>query len=332
MNAEGQVGLILDDPQRISLRVAPAAEEALREVGRTEDIRFSPDNKRIAIPGFRQGACLLLDIEFVQQNGEQIIEVTGFVDIRSEAICRPHGLDFIDNNTVIVANRRGWVSVFDLPRERGLNRICSLEPARIIRKAGLWRKLNWSGSVCVLNSDPKKTEILVCNNYHNKVTRHVFSNGSRLESAEVLLENGIWLPDGVAVTPDKRWIAISNHNTRSVLVYDRQRKLDRRTAPSGVIFGARFPHGLRFTHGGRRLVVADAGDRFVHIFGSDDGTWSGERNPIASMKVIDEEKFARGHKSLKEGGPKGLDVDSAGKVMVVTCEEQHLAFFAIPAV
>lgn len=332
MYAEEQLGRIPDEPQQISLRIAPPAEEALRQVGRTEDVRFSPDNKRVALPGFRQGSCLILDLEFVRQGNEQHIEITGFVDIRSEAICRPHGLDFIDNDTLIVANRRGWVSVFDLPRERGLNRTCSLEPARVIRKAGLWRKLRWSGSVCVVNSDPKKTEILVANNYHNRVTRHVFGNGSPLQSVELLLENGIWLPDGLAVSPDKRWIAVSNHNTRSVLVYDRQRKLNRRTAPSGVIFGARFPHGLRFTHGGRRLVVADAGNPFVHIFGSDDGTWNGERNPIASMKVIDEENFAKGHKTLKEGGPKGLDIDAEGKVMVVTCEEQHLAFFPLPAV
>jgi len=332
MYAEEQSARILDDPKQMNLNVAPAAEEAIRQIGRTEDVRFSPNNKRIAIPGFRQASCLILDIEFVRQKGRQTIEITGYVDIRSKALHHPHGVDFIDNDTIIVANRRGWLSVFDLPRERGLNRTCSLEPVRIIRKAGLWRKIKWPGSVCVLNADAKKTEILVCNNYGHRVTRHVFGNGSWRRSGELLLENGIWLPDGITVSPDKRWIAVSNHNTRSVLVYDRHRRLNRRSAPSGIIFGAQYPHGLRFTPDGQRLIVADAGNPFIHLFSSKDGTWDGERNPIVSMKVIDEEKFAKGHKAINEGGPKGIDIDAEGKLMAVTCEEQTLAFFAIPPV
>lgn len=334
MYADEQFGRILEDPQKIGLKISPSAEEAIRQVGRTEDIRFSPDNTRIVTPGFRQGSCLILDVEFGRHGSEPIIEITGFVEIRSKALHHPHGIDFIDNNTLIVANRRGWLAVFDLPRERGMNRTVSLEPVRVIKKAGLWRKLKWPGSVCVLNSDAKKTEILVCNNYGNRVTRHTFGNGSRpqLASHELLLENGIWMPDGVTVSPDKRWIAISNHRTRSVLVYDRRRKLNRRSTASGVIFGAQYPHGLRFTPDGKRLIVCDAGNPFIHIFSSNDGTWTGERNPIVSMKVLDDERFAKGHKAIKEGGPKGVDVDAQGKVMVVTCEEQTLAFFAIPAV
>src|SRR5690242_7578939 len=158
MYADAQIGRLLD-PQRICLSVAPAAQDAIRQIGRTEDIRFSPDNKRVATIGFRRGACLLLDIEFVRENNEQIIQITGFVEIRSEALRGPHGLDFIDNDTLVVANRRGSIAVFDLPRERGLNRTCLLEPARVIRKAGIWRRVRWPGSVCVVNSDAGKTEI-----------------------------------------------------------------------------------------------------------------------------------------------------------------------------
>ena len=334
MYAEEQVGRILEEPRQISLKVAPVAEEAIRQVGRTEDIRFSPDNTRIVTPGFRQGSCVILDVQLGRLASEQIIEITGFVEIRSKALHHPHGLDFIDNHTLIVANRRGWLSVFNLPRERGLNRTVSLEPLRVIRKAGLWRKIKWPGSVCVLNSDGKKTEILVCNNYGNRITRHTFSIGSRLQLASnrMFLENGIWMPDGITVTPDKRWIAISNHRTRSVLIYDGHRKLNRRSTPSGVIFGALYPHGLRFTPDGKKLIVCDAGNPFIHIFSSGDGTWNGERNPAVSMKVLDDDKFARGHRVVKEGGPKGVDVDAQGKVMAVTCEEQTLAFFAIPDV
>ena len=37
--------------------------------------------------------------------------------------------------------------------------------------------------------------------------------------------------------------------------------------------------------------------------------WHGEREPVHSVEVIDDEAFARGRRNIEEGGPKGLAID-----------------------
>ena len=39
--------------------------------------------------------------------------------------------------------------------------------------------------------------------------------------------------------------------------------------------------------------------------------------------------FQRGRTNDAEGGPKGVDIDNSGTILVVTCEEQPLAFFRV---
>ena len=43
--------------------------------------------------------------------------------------------------------------------------------------------------------------------------------------------------------------------------------------------------------------------------------------------MLSDKDFKRGHHNPKEGGPKGLDLTNDETLMVVTCEEQPLAFF-----
>lgn len=100
------------------------------------------------------------------------------------------------------------------------------------------------------------------------------------------------------------------------------------TEPAGVLQHAGYPHGVRFTNDDRRILVADAGSRMVHVYAGD-GDWNGHRAPARSVAVLDEETFQRGRASPEEGGPKGLDIDRSNSVVAVTCEEQTLAFFSL---
>ncbi|OYV01620.1 MAG: hypothetical protein CFE26_22785, partial [Verrucomicrobiales bacterium VVV1] len=197
------------------------------------------------------------------------------------------------------------------------------------RQASLRHKLNSPGSLCIVDHDPEKAEVLVCNNYSHRITRHVLPlrAGFSLPNNSILLHEGLQIPDGIAITPDKSWLAVSNHNTKSVLMFDRRTKLKPTSVAGGTLLHAGYPHGIRFSRGGRRLYAADAGAPYVHVYDSKAGDWSGDREPVASLLVLSEECFLKGHVNPQEGGPKGIDLTSTDDVLAITCEEQPLAFF-----
>ena len=64
-----------------------------------------------------------------------------------------------------------------------------------------------------------------------------------------------WLdvPDGVAVSANGRWLAVSNHEVGVVFVYDYE-QLGEDAEPVAVLRGATYPHGVRFTHDDRVIV------------------------------------------------------------------------------
>jgi hypothetical protein len=82
---------------------------------------------------------------------------------------------------------------------------------------------------------------------------------------------------------------------------------------------------VRFSPDGRHLFVADAGSPHVHVHARDGGAWHGVHYPVASVRVMDDDVFGRGRYNCREGGPKGVDVDRTGRMLVVTAECQPLA-------
>ncbi len=317
---------------RVPMEFADSAEQALADLGRTEDIRFAPDNRRIAILGYTRETCLILDLEFVIRDSGPAINITDHIQIYSEALKEPHGLDFVDDTKLVVANRGGNIAFFNLPVQRGGKREFSLEPFRLVRKAGFRRRLHTPGSVCVVrNKANALCEILVCNNFKHRVTRHVVNvaGGRSLPRNRILLQSGLNLPDGITVSPDKRWIAVSSHETHSVLIYDNATKLTPKSEPAGYLAGMEYPHGLRFSPDGRHLFVADAGEPYIHLFKSDNFNWAGDRNAVRKMQAMSETSFLKGRTSPREGGPKGIDIDKGSRFLAITCEEQPLAFFFV---
>ncbi|HET8529791.1 MAG TPA: hypothetical protein VFO08_01475 [Methylomirabilota bacterium] len=133
------------------------------------------------------------------------------------------------------------------------------------------------------------------------------------------------------MSPERRWIAVSNHTTHNVLLYENSPALNADADPDGILRGIYYPHGLRFSADGRHLFVADAGAPYLHIYAQDPDQWSGVRHPVASIRIMEDAVFERGRRNPEEGGPKGLDIDAGSKVLVVTSECQPLAFFDMPA-
>jgi DNA-binding beta-propeller fold protein YncE len=318
---------------QIPIEIAPTARAVLETLGRTEDIRFSPDGRRLAILGFYTNFCALFEIETVISGAAPLVRLTAGTEIRSAHILQPHGIDFIDNRTVAIANRGGAVEIYRLPEDATHAGETELAPRRRIRRANWRRSFRLAGSVCATRDQKGRCELLVCDNAKHTVTRHrIGKGGSYALLGRLLLRARLHIPDGVTVSPDGRWIAVSNHESHEIFFYDRSRKLGPNSEPDGVATGTEYPHGLRFAPDGKSLYVADAGSPFISRYTAADGDWSGDRPLSARLRVMDDGTFLQGRTNPKEGGPKGLDLDASGTVLLLTSDCQRLAAFHIPTV
>jgi hypothetical protein len=190
------------------------------------------------------------------------------------------------------------------------------------------------GSVTAIRLFDDVHDVLVCNNYAHTISRHLVDLGpeNRVLSSRILLSHDLDIPDGVAFSADARWIAASNHSHHCVHLYRNDPHLHPGKAPDGRLTGHAYPHGIRFAAGGRLIFLADAGAPFVYIYRSEDGDWSGDREPAHALRVIDQDTFIRGQLNPQEGGPKGIDLSRDGRILVASCEHQPVTFHRVDAV
>ena len=314
-------------PARYAMDASPQVRAALAALGRTEDVRFSPDNSLLCLAGFERRRLLLLRVRIASDGP---VRIDDFLELSSDAIGAAHGIDFIDDATLVVANRDGRVAVLALPQHWPADQICHVEPVLDLRRSVSF-KIRSPGSVAVRRHSFGLVSLYVCQNYAHRVSRHLLA--PRFGFAQlwnsVALRRGLDIPDGIAISPDQRWIAVSSHGTGDVKIFDASRALGSSTEPAGLLSGVSYPHGVRFAPDGRHIVVADAGRPVLQIYRGDGG-WQGEHRPARTAAVLDAASFRRGQASEEEGGPKGLDIDRSGTVVAITCAEEPLSFFPLP--
>ena len=310
--------------QQLPIRMSNELANRIGQLGRTEDIRFSPDGSRLAIAGFKKGSCLVLG---VQVSDGPSVALTSALEITSDQLRQPHGFDFIGNDRLVVANRDGAVTVFRLPPQSDGE--VTLKPETVI--SGTWPvgRMKTPGSVVAFEMANGRVGLLVCQNYVNRVSFHEFRVGQRWIPVwgKVALTKGLDIPDGIAVTAGQKHVAVSSHNTHDVLIYAWSPAASPDTKPVARLTGIEYPHGLRFAGDGARLFVADAGSPAVLVFERPEWGWMGDVTPVARFAPISEAVFRKGRYNPQEGGPKGIDIDPTGRVLAVTNEVQPLAFF-----
>lgn len=300
---------------------------AVERIGRAEDLCFSPDGKRLAIAGLSVERLLILDVEArLAESGPQVA-LTGFLEIECAAFRHPHGVAWADASTVIVANREGAITIIALPDAPSGSRV-KVEPLRSIGLDGT-ELIHTPGSVAAIAVGMGLIELLVCNNFVDHVTRHLLDRrrGYEVIASELLVGEGIGVPDGVAHSRTGRWIALSNHEHRTVLLLRNNALAGSAREADGALTGLSYPHGLKFTADERCLLVADAGAPFVRIFTSETGEWGGRRGPSGEIRVMSDATFAREHHIPSEGGPKGIDLTLDNALMAISCSHRPLAFF-----
>ncbi|MFN0264939.1 YncE family protein [Tepidamorphus sp. 3E244] len=317
---------------RIDPEITAEVATMLAQLGRTEDVCFSPSNTVMAVAGYLKNSMCLFDVAFDLSGDTPRIRINGWTDIRSDALNEPHGMAFIGETKLVVANRKGKVTVFDTARAGFSGDVLNIDPLRVIDRANAFHHVKTPGSVCVARQTEREAEILVCNNFLHHVTRHRFPlrGGPALPRNAIVLDKHLDIPDGIATDPDLRRVAISNHGTQEVLLFDAAR-LNATADPVGRLKETGYAHGLRFFDGGRQLCVADAGAPLIRFYRSDDRAWCGEILPERVVRVLDDETFLRGRDNEAEGGPKGIALDATETVLVTTCEKQPLAFFHLSA-
>jgi hypothetical protein len=314
-------------PLEIGFDAPAAVRDAIASMGRTEDVRLAPSGRRLAFACLASELIAVADVEItVSASGRPEIAVTSLDQFQSPELRQPHGIDFVDDDTLIVGNRGGGVAVFRLPPAGAAGGMTPIGPV----DGGVPLLLDAPGSVAVHSLGSGRHEVLACDNWANTVTRHALDAGGVLADGEVVVRKWLDLPDGLAISHDGRWLAVSNHDSHNVLVYEYS-TVNEHADPVGMLRGVHYPHGLRFGADDRYLVVADAGAPHVQVFVPSGSGWEGVGYPAVTIRVMDDDTFARGRHNPREGGPKGIDVDPRTNVLVVTSECLPLAFFDVAA-
>lgn len=296
-----------------------AVREGLAAMGRTEDVRLAPSRQRLAIACYGRGRIALVGIEIAPGGRGPAVTVTSLRELSWAGLREPHGLDFLDDDTLVVGDRAGSVSIVRLDSAGEVSSVDVLGSPL----------LDSPGSVAV-RAVEDGCELIACSNWEDTVTRHALDATGALRESDVLVREWLDLPDGVALSADGRWLAVSNHNTHMVVVFDRE-TLHEDASPAAVLRGVHYPHGLRFGADDLYLLAADAGAPYVHVFRPPGNGWRGVGYPSATIEVMDGETFARGRRNAQEGGPKGIDLDLETGVLVATAEHAPLAFFDVEA-
>jgi hypothetical protein len=331
----GDSGHAAPGSARIVYQATPEVRAILGDLGRTEDVKLSADGSRVAIVEYLRNRIVLFAIRMCprDEGGKSpAVEITDYSVVTSQSLGHPHGVWFLNNETLLVCNRAGDVCLFRVPAPGELPRERSLRPLSRINGQGLLRAtVQTPGSLDGYATDDGRFRVLVCNNHWHFVSAHLVAadDPRRIHNQGVIIERDLRIPDGVSISRDARWIAISNHVDGEVLIFRNTPALNRRTRADAHLQGLVCPHGIRFTSDGR-VIVADAASPYLHVFECR-GDWQGVYAPARTVRMLDDETFFDGRYDVREGGLKGIDIDTSGRVLVTTHMRDVLAFHDLDA-
>jgi hypothetical protein len=298
-------------------------------IGRTEDVAFSPHGRLVAIAEYTQNRIYVFSAEIDPAGVIPRVALSACLTIESAALREPHGLTFLDDQHLLVCNRAGDVCVFRVPAaDRVVSRV-TLTPAAVIKGTGwLTAKVKSPGSAAAHRLRDGRYRVLVCNNHWNFVSSHVLELTGRVRIANGAHMNGaaIRIPDGISISADGAWFAISNHVDGEVLVFRNDADLGTIGEPAAVLGGMVCPHGLHFL-GSDTLIVADAASPFLHAYHRRGNEWSGRLECDRAIRMMDDAMFFDGRYDAREGGIKGLVADPSARILATTHRLDPIAFY-----
>ena len=302
-------------------------------LGRTEDVTFTGDGRWLLAAGYAYEAIWAFEV--LSTRGPLLLGPPR--RLTSPLLAGPHGVAAIGRvrrgSLLVVANRARTLSFHVLTDDGRLIDIDVDMPCH-----NLPSEAKAPSVLCVAPRRGDTIDLYSCSNdvpILRCTTLRLGSSTTDDEPLEITDDRAIELPlvavpDGLAVSSDGRWLALSNHRYHRVNLYDLDQPIVADRTPDGIVRGIAFPHGVRFAPGSAAtLLVADAGAPYVHVVDGRDG-WHGLHRIARSLRIMDQETFEAGHHNPQEGGPKGLDVTADGSTFVITSHTQPIAAFAVP--
>ena len=303
---------------------------------RGEDLKFSPSGCLLAVIATNGQICLFsVDCDTLP------IRILNSAVVISPGLSAPHGIDFIREDIVVVANRSGWITFHRIPPVRkwvdgmtipmfGEMNSPWFGDKGQTREVGNRTVVCGPGSVRVCDQ-----ELIVCCNYKSTVTSHPFRirwGRVRTGQGRLLVGEGLDIPDGVARSEDGRHLAVSDHENQRIVIYS-----DGEASPSCELADPSmgYPHGLCFDSSGRVMIASDAGKRELQIYVTSDRWKSSMSSSSMKMTVVEEDAYSKTRESVPEqarpleGGVKGIDMNPSGKILAMTCQNQLLRFLEL---
>lgn len=310
----------------ISIRMDEATEVLLKSVKRAEDVQISPNGKMLAIADIKGNQIVLFSIAFAE--GEAILSRGSRVVAND--ILAPHGLAWIGENLLAVANRGGMVTfhrIDDL--KEGINEIPSV--FSISGEQG--HLIEHPGSILYRKRSRKIFEIFICNNFSDMVSQHLFS----IQDGEIsiledrcLLFNDFKTPDGFALSKGEKTLFVSDHLGKRVLAYEFGNFAP--GAAKGEIVNCAYPHGLVQHPQTGTLFIAGAGERCIHVVKDDGSGWRSITKPCYTFEMMSMEQFLPTHINIEDGGPKGITITPGGRYLVVSSQARPLSIFDVDSI
>lgn len=266
------------------------------KIGRVESVKLSPNLKKIAYASFDLNKIIIFDIKIIKKN--IYFEEVVFVDC--DFFNEPHDFSWIDNKTIIVANRSGAAILFDVPKKSQ-----NIKPKLIIHEA------EKSNAVCFIKED-SKIKLFFCNVYHEIIQVDIDEKLEKIFK-KIKLKNDLKVPDGLAINLSKNQIAIANALKNNIIIYDINKH------DSFELHGSQRPHGLSFVLD-RFLLSSGGGDQFINV-------WDLEQKKIIfKIKALEKNQYLlRGNDF--EGGIKGIFYSSELNLLFLTCPNAPFLIF-----
>ena len=292
---------------------------------RFEGIAFSPSGNTIGVATSDTNAIFLY-----RRKPDGLFEEAAYSSINgpTSGLNYPHDLTFSlfgDRELLAVANRTGSICIYLRNEATG---VYTSDPAFEIR--GRKAKLDFSDGVAFV--PPNDEYLAACNLSANRITFYRRTAGSSvgftLEPEFELKHRSLCSPDGLAFTQCGRWLAIANHGTHTVSIYQRRSNGPEYEPEPVTIIGAdsglRYPHSVAFTSKTNHLVVTNAGANYFSVY-RPEPDWSyatrWSQSPVLRQTVGPNSIFQQVNARNKmEGGPKGIAVHQNN---LAVCSPQH---------
>ena len=277
-------------------------------MGRTEDVELSPDNRLLAVAGYSTGRIFVFSIDIDASSPVPGVRLTGCLALRSPTLATPHGVTFLDDHHLLVCDRTADVCIFRVPPVSGETWETSIEPLAVIRGRGtLFASVKNPGSAACYPTAAGSFRVLVCNNHWNFISSHLVRLGRsiRAENEAILTDERLCIPDGVSISPDHAWFAISNHASGEAFLYRTTGDLGATSEPGAVLGGMVCPHGSRFV-ADDTIVVADAACQYLHVFRRSGEEWRGRQSkPARSIRMLSDDLFFMATSLRAKGASRG---------------------------